>query len=1106
MLKISRILSSFARNCGASLLLFTAPLLVGEGQALAGDTYCFVGITLTPDAVTYGDSVRADVFLRPNSNADWSGNIGSGSMTFRIKDGPDLGVTGVTRDGTVFRTSLTFNTPSPGTYRIEALYSGDDELIDCSTIRSEVFKDIDVSKATPSPTLSQSATETPLTEPVTFSVDAPSVGGSFSAPSGKVTFFVDGKKLGTGVASGGKATITTKALTKGAHIISASLAEDSNYEAATSNTITHTVTDPVYLIQALPETAPKGQFAKPYSLQFSASGGVAPYAITKTDGALPEGLSFSASGLVSGTPKQTGDFPITVRAVDANGVTDDVTVTVAIASYTITALPESAPAGKIGKSYSLQFSAKGGAEPYAIKLIKGDLPDGLSFSASGLISGAPTKNGDFPITVRATDANGVSDDVTVTISIDDYRITALPEAAPAGQLGERYALQFSAKGGTAPYDLKLIKGSLPEGLSFSASGLISGIPKKTGNFPITVRAVDANGISDDVSLTISINAYKITALPETAPAGKIGETYSLQFTAKGGAEPYDIKLVKGALPKGLTFSGSGLVSGAPTQSGDFPITVRATDANGVSDDVILTLSINDYKITTLPETAPSGKVDEAYTLQFRAKGGKGPYAFTLIRGKLPKGLSFSTSGLVSGAPKKAGDFAITVRARDVNGVFDDVGVVIPVTKSKIIVHPDTAPSGKLGEAYALQFYGAGGQAPYRFTLVGGALPNGLVMNASGKVSGAAAETGSFLIEVRGVDANGLKDETKVTIVIDRSSNTADVKGILEAERRAARRFGENQMDSVLGRMSALHGADCLPSSLSINANGGSLSKSNAGTVCAEDYAVWFNGVYTIGARDQHGRQPELDYGTAGFTAGLDRRLSESLVVGTAIGMGVDNTDIGENGSRSEGHAFSVSAYGSYMFAERAFLDAVVGYNKLDFNARRFVADDIYARYDRDGDQLFAAASLSSIYDLGAIKATPYGRVKITATRLDETQEHGAFADNLTYQASSDFTTSASLGLTLEKTFATDYGSIRPFVTLEYQRELSGGATQDAYYTAAPGDTLSVHLETLADNLATAQLGAEMSFGQTSVNLTYRGATDFSNNWMQSVFGQMSIKF
>ncbi|WP_170976479.1 autotransporter domain-containing protein [Rhizobium sp. FKL33] len=846
MFKISSISSRIAATFAAALFCLFGPALTGGQQVWAGSTYCFLYVELTSENLTYGGTFAATVTVRPNSTADWSGNIGSGTVTFRIEDGADLGTTTLTQDGTEFKGSFSFNTPSPGTYGLEALYSGDDELIDCSTMQSETFQDIKVTKATPSPVVSQSASESSLGSAVTFTVEAASVGSSFSAPTGKVTFYADGVRLGSASVTDGKASISTSKLAKGDHTISARIASDTNYKAADSNEITHSVIDAEYQIQALPETAPKGKIGSSYSLQFRGAGGVAPYTISKTSGSLPKGLSFSASGLVSGTPQQTGDYPITVNVVDANGV------------------------------------------------------------------------------------------------------------------------------------------------------------------------------ADDVSVTISINEDVITALPETAPAGKVGE---------------------------------------------------------------------------------------AYKLQFRAKGGVAPYSFKLTGGQLPKGLTFSSSGLVSGEPEKQGDFPITVRARDVNGVTDDVSVVIVVSNGKIVVNPSVAPSGDLGTPYVLQFYGTGGQAPYSFELVGGALPKGLSMNKSGKVSGSPLETGSFPIEVRGTDKNGLRDRTKVTIVIDRTSNTDDLAGILEAERRAARRLGENQIDAVLGRLSALHGSECMTSSLSMNVNGGSLSKSNADTVCAEDYAAWFNGNYSIGERDEHGRQPELDYGTAGLTAGIDRRLSEALIVGASIGMGLDETDIGDMGSRSEGKAFSIAGYGSYMFAEQSFLDAVVGYNKLDFSARRFVSDDVYARYDRDGDQLFAATSISTIADIGAIKATPYGRLKITATHLDQTQEYGAGADNLTYQSSSDFTSTASVGMTLEKTYSVEFGSITPFVTLEYQRELSGDATQDAYYTSDADSTLSADLDTVADNLATAQIGARFAFGdQSSLNLSYRGSSDFSNNWMQSVFGQLSVRF
>ncbi len=60
----------------------------------------------------------------------------------------------------------------------------------------------------------------------------------------------------------------------------------------------------------------------PYSQQFTAAGGVAPYRWTKIAGSLPKGLTLNSTGLLSGKtgPKaypQGGSFPITVKVTDA---------------------------------------------------------------------------------------------------------------------------------------------------------------------------------------------------------------------------------------------------------------------------------------------------------------------------------------------------------------------------------------------------------------------------------------------------------------------------------------------------------------------------------------------------------------------------------------------------------------------------------------------------------------------------------------------------------------------------------------------------------------------------------------------------------------------
>jgi len=79
------------------------------------------------------------------------------------------------------------------------------------------------------------------------------------------------------------------------------------------------------LIQIYPNSLTTASVGHAYSLQFAATGGVAPLTWTLAPGSagLPSGLSLSSSGLLSGTPAHSGTFDFTVRLTDAGGRTVD---------------------------------------------------------------------------------------------------------------------------------------------------------------------------------------------------------------------------------------------------------------------------------------------------------------------------------------------------------------------------------------------------------------------------------------------------------------------------------------------------------------------------------------------------------------------------------------------------------------------------------------------------------------------------------------------------------------------------------------------------------------------------------------------------------------
>lgn len=74
---------------------------------------------------------------------------------------------------------------------------------------------------------------------------------------------------------------------------------------------------PAPLVIDLSGFVSNASLTKPYSYQFVITGGTAPYTFSLATGALPPGLTLSASGLLSGTPTASGQFSFSVQAIDS---------------------------------------------------------------------------------------------------------------------------------------------------------------------------------------------------------------------------------------------------------------------------------------------------------------------------------------------------------------------------------------------------------------------------------------------------------------------------------------------------------------------------------------------------------------------------------------------------------------------------------------------------------------------------------------------------------------------------------------------------------------------------------------------------------------------
>lgn len=146
----------------------------------------------------------------------------------------------------------------------------------------------------------------------------------------------------------------------------------------------------------------------------------------------------------------------------------------------------------------------------------------------------------------------------------------------AGCAGADYADFITPSGGTAPFQYQIMSGALPPGLDSAQIGNsfhIGGTPSTPGNYVFTLRVTDAQGNMMQRTYTLAIVGISNAS---SLPDAQSGSAYTEQLLGAGGSGPYSFAIASGALPAGVTMDAAGLISGTPTETGTFTITVQVT--------------------------------------------------------------------------------------------------------------------------------------------------------------------------------------------------------------------------------------------------------------------------------------------------------------------------------------------------------------------------------------------------------------------------------------------------------------------------------------------------------------------------------------------------
>lgn len=536
-----------------------------------------------------------------------------------------------------------------------------------------------------------------------------------------------------------------------------------------SDTKTYALVIAAPTIAITPATLPDGTVATAYSQTLSAIGGIGPYSFAITAGALPAGVTLASNGTLSGTPTSGGLVNFTVTATDSSTGTTPYSTSASyaftVSAPTIALAPASLPAGAVATAYSQSVTASGGTGSYSYAVTAGALPAGVTLASSGTLSGTPTAAGSFNFTVTATDtvATGTGSPYTgsraYSLTMGAPTLSMMPASLPDGARGAGYNQTVTASGGTAVYTYAIASGTLPAGMTLDpTSGVISGTPTQAGSFTVTIRATDSTtGTGAPFAVqqvyTFTIAPAVITLTPGTLPNATAATTYNQTVVANGGTGPYSYTIDAGALPTGVTLGVDGIIDGTLRSDGTFSVTIKATDSNGDTGSSVYTFSIAPATITIAPASLPAASIGTPYSQTVLASGGISPYAYAVVTGALPAGVTLNpASGILSGTPTATGNSSFSIRATDDAGYNITQPYTLAVSTLAITLSPATLAGGTVGVSYNQALSASGGVGSYTYMVSAGTLPAGLNLASDGTLSGTPTNSGSSTFSITATDA------------------------------------------------------------------------------------------------------------------------------------------------------------------------------------------------------------------------------------------------------------------------------------------------------------------------------------------------------------------
>jgi uncharacterized protein with beta-barrel porin domain len=169
------------------------------------------------------------------------------------------------------------------------------------------------------------------------------------------------------------------------------------------------------------------------------------------------------------------------------------------------------------------------------------------------------------------------------------------------------------------------------------------------------------------------------------------------------------------------------------------------------------------------------------------------------------------------------------------------------------------------------------------------------------------------------------------------------------------------------------------------------------------FGIFASGGYGNGNKDETLNVAGFDFDAYNFTAGVDYRLNDNLIIGAALSYATADANIDNNGGSVDADTISGSIYGTFYQSDNFFVDGALNFGSSNYDQQRKLTyqlndlpvavtgrptANVNQKFSADYDGNQYAVTINGGYEIhqGALTITPSGRFQYIKVDVDEFRE------------------------------------------------------------------------------------------------------------------------